>query len=277
MQSPGPIYTTHLFPKLDAKLIELLSSLSPSDWEKQTIAPLWKVKDIAAHLLDTNLRAVSMLRDGYQGESPGVIHGYQDLVAYLNRLNADWVNAMKRISPQVLIELLTITGPPYADYLKSLDPFEKAKFSVGWAGEEESFNWFHIARDYTEKWHHQQQIRLAVGQEQPLYTKELYHPYLETSMRALPHHYRDIKGSEGEVIKFVVTGEAGGEWYLLQKSERWIQVTETDTDPVCTVEIPGDIAWKTLTNRSLSFNDFIKVTGKQELGPPFFSLRAVMM
>jgi hypothetical protein len=50
--------------------------------------------------------------------------------------------------------------------LKELDPFAEAIFSVGWAGEEKSLNWFHIAREYTEKWHHQQQIRLAVGQEQ---------------------------------------------------------------------------------------------------------------
>ena len=277
MQSPGPIYTSHLFPKLDAKLIELLSSLSPADWEKQTIAPLWKVKDVAAHLLDTNIRAVSMLRDGYQGETPGEIHGYQDLVDYLNRLNADWVKAMKRVSPKVLIELLTLTGPPYCDYLKSLDPFEKAKFSVAWAGEDESYNWFHLARDYTEKWHHQQQIRLSVGLEKEIYTTEFYHPYLEISMRALPHHYRDINGLAGEVIKFIITGEGGGEWYLFHNGERWIQVVENSVNPVCKLEAPGDKAWKIFTNSSLNFNDSIKITGKQELGQAFFNMKAVIM
>ena len=48
-----PIFTAHLFPKLEAMLIELLRSLAPQDWEKQTLAPKWKVKDVAAHLLDT--------------------------------------------------------------------------------------------------------------------------------------------------------------------------------------------------------------------------------
>ena len=277
MQSPGPIYTWHLFPKLDAKLVGLLSSLSPSDWEKQTIAPLWTVKDIAAHLLDTNLRAVSMLRDGYQGESPGVIHGYQDLVAYLNRLNADWVNAMKRISPKVLIELLAITGPPYANYLKSLDPFEKAKFSVAWAGEEESFNWFHIAREYTEKWHHQQQIRLVVGQEEALYSPELYHPHLETSMRALPYHYRNIKGIKEELIQFSISGEGGGDWFLYYNGERWIQVVDATLNPICKVEIPGHIAWKLFTNASINFDKDILITGKQELGNKLLEMKAVMM
>ena len=39
----------------------------------------------------------------------------------------------------------------------------RAIFSVAWAGESESENWFDVARDYTERWHHQQQIRDAVG------------------------------------------------------------------------------------------------------------------
>ena len=46
------ILTQHLFKPLDSKLIELLRSLSPEDWNRPTLAPLWTVKDIAAHLLD---------------------------------------------------------------------------------------------------------------------------------------------------------------------------------------------------------------------------------
>jgi len=279
MNPPIPIFTTHLFPKLDSKLIDLLSSLSPSDWELQTIAPLWTVKDIAAHLLDTNIRALSMLRDDYHGEKPGIINGYQDLVSYLNRLNADWVTAMKRVSSKILIELLAITGLPYCEYLKSLDPHTKATFSVAWAGEQESYNWFHVARDYTEKWHHQQQIRLAIGQEQELYSNELYHPYLETSMRALPHHYRDVKGIEGEVIRFTITGDGGGDWYLYHNAEKWIQIIDSEIEPACIVEIPGDLAWRLFTNAAIN-NEIINqicITGRQELGQNIFGMKAVMM
>ena len=31
------------------------------------------------------------------------------------------------------------------------------------AGEAVSANWFDVAREFTERWHHQQQIRLAIG------------------------------------------------------------------------------------------------------------------
>ena len=37
--------------QLDKMLIQLLEELSPEDWDKQTIAPKWKVKDVAVHLL----------------------------------------------------------------------------------------------------------------------------------------------------------------------------------------------------------------------------------
>jgi hypothetical protein len=62
-----PIFTAHLFPKLEGKLIELLRSLTPQDWEKQTLAPKWKVKDVAAHLLETQLRKLAVCRDGCAG------------------------------------------------------------------------------------------------------------------------------------------------------------------------------------------------------------------
>src|SRR5438094_10172518 len=63
-----PIMTAPLFSKLDGLLLELLRSLSDDEWERQTISPRWKVKDVAAHLLDTALRRLSLARDQYRGE-----------------------------------------------------------------------------------------------------------------------------------------------------------------------------------------------------------------
>lgn len=278
MNQETPIITIDLFPKLDEKLIALLKSLSAGDWEAQTIAPLWKVKDVAAHLLDGNIRTLSMLRDGYFQNQVDPVHTYQDLVAYLNRLNADWVKAMQRLSPGVLIELLAITGSAYIDFLKTLDPYEKAAFPVAWAGEQESFNWFHIAREYTEKWHHQQQIRLAVGQEETLYAKDFYYPYLDTSMCALSHHYRDTKGEEGELIKFTVTGEGGGVWFLFNNGNSWILGTGNSEKPVCEVTIAGEVAWRLFTKgiSRAEVTSKVKINGKQNLGEKIFSMLAVM-
>jgi uncharacterized damage-inducible protein DinB len=109
------IETLPLFPKLDQKLIELLRSLSKEDWNRPTLAKLWTVKDIASHLLDGNFRAISLMRDGYNGLSHGVINSYHDLVSFLNNLNADWVKATNRLSSHVLTDLLEETGKEYVE------------------------------------------------------------------------------------------------------------------------------------------------------------------
>lgn len=274
-----PINTVELFPKIDAALIAILKSLSAADWERSTIAPKWRVKDIAAHLLDGNIRAVSMLRDNYFGETPSQINTYQDLVSYLNQINADWVQAMRRVSPAVLVDLLETTGREYCTLIKSLNPYAPALFSVAWAGEETSLNWFHIAREYTEKWHHQQQIRLAVGQEQMLYEPQFYHPYLNTSMMALPHHYRDIAAPIGEVIRFKVTGEGGGHWFLRKQEKGW-SLIEVDgvVVPICEVEIESTIAWRLFTKgiSREAATQGVFILGNRDLGEPIFDMLAVM-
>jgi len=275
---PGVIDTLDLFPLLDQQLIKLLRSLSKEDWDKKTISPHWTVKDVAAHLLDGNIKAISMYRDHHiPGKPPGV-KTYQDIVNYLNAFNEDWIRAMKRVSPALITDLLEITGSDFYNLLSSLDPYEKSLFSVAWAGEEESLNWFHIAREYTEKWHHQQQIRLAVGRDELLYSRELYYPYLETSMRALPYHYRSVEAPDGTAITFNVDVEGGAEWVLLKNKENWELLTELNTLPDCSVTIPKELAWRIFSKEV--FRDEvlhrITVNGKKEWGEHILNVVAVM-
>jgi len=157
-----PIRTAHLFPKIETLLIELLRTLTPDEWEMQTVSPKWKVKDVAAHLLDTQLRKLSVGRDGHAAEKP-TSGSPADLVAFVNRLNQEGVALYRRLSARVLISLMEAASRESAEYHQSLDPFAPAAFAVSWAGEERSLNWFDTAREFTERWHHQQQIRLAVN------------------------------------------------------------------------------------------------------------------
>jgi hypothetical protein len=272
-----PIKTLHLFPILDQKLIELLTSLSKEDWEKPTLAKLWTVKDIAAHLLDGNLRTLSMLRDKYYGEKPENAETYQGMVSYLNRLNADWVKAYKRISPKILVELLESSGKEYIHYHNQLDPLAKADWAVDWAGEKESKNWFHIAREYTEKWHHQKQIREAVGVG-GLMERELYFPLIQTFMIALPHTYRNVTANEGTLVQVIVSGEGGGKWMIEYTKQDWKFIEKEIASPSIQVEIQQDDAWKLFT-KGLSRDEAekrINFKGNAELGKEILKMVAVM-
>ncbi len=270
------IETLPRFPILDQKLIELLRSLSKDDWNRPTRAKLWTVKDIASHLLDGNFRAISVMRDGYNGLSPGVINSYQDIVSFLNNVNGDWVNATKRMSPKVITDLLEETGKDYLECLQQLKLFDKAMFSVAWAGEEESQNWFHIAREFTEKWHHQQQIREAVDQ-QGIMGREFFFPVMDTFMRALPYTYRDVEAKVGTLIHITVTGESGGEWLLKRGNDKWM-FSEEQSAFTSQIEIPPAIAWKLFTKGidKQTAERAIVFEGDQSLGKVVLNMVAVM-
>ena len=246
MRISVPIQTLHLFPILDQKLLGLLKSLSPADWEAQTVAKQWKVKDVAAHLLDGNLRALSMSRDGFFGETPENIHSYQDLVSYLNELNRTWVQAMKRVSPGIIIDLLESSGKDYVKHLETLPPFENALFSVAWAGQETSPNWFHIAREYTEKFLHQQQIRDAVNKP-GIMTDELFGTFMEVVVQAFPHTFRDVEAESGTVITLEISSEVGGSWSIIKTKDNWELTYQRPANPTSLVTLSPDTAWKLIS------------------------------
>jgi len=271
-----PIKTLHLFSKLDLKLIELLRSLHPEDWSRPTLAKQWTVKDIASHLLDGNLRMLSVIRDNYYGNTPKGLNSYQELVDYLNQLNADWVIATKRLSPNVIVELLQQTGEEYCECIKTLDPFKPSVFSVAWAGETQSMNWFHIAREYTEKWHHQQQIREAVGKP-GIMDREFFFPLIDTFMQALPHTYRNIPSPENTHIKITVTTEVGGSWSLLRVNKMW-KLSSTESKALAEITIDPSTAWKLFT-KAISGDEAkskIQFVGDEQLCKPILSMLSVM-
>jgi uncharacterized protein (TIGR03083 family) len=219
IESLEPIFTAHLFAKLEDKLLQLLRSLEPHEWEKQTLAPKWKVKDVAAHLLDTQLRKLSICRDGYNPRAPA-IGSDADLVTLVNQLNEEGATLYRRLSPQMLISLMEVASRQSSAYHQSLDPFAEALFPVSWAGESKSPNWFDTARELTERWHHQQQIRLAVNRP-GIMTREFYYPVLDCFMRGLPFTYRTVSAKPGTLAQFNVAGDCGGSWYLYRDGGTW--------------------------------------------------------
>src|SRR5277367_1669158 len=117
-----PILCAHLLRKVDEKLIDLLSALAPGEWDLQTVAPLWKVRDVAAHLLDTAQRKLSVVRDSCYVETAD-IRSHQDVITLVNRLNREGVAVYRRLSPRVLIEMMKLATKQSAEFHESLDPF----------------------------------------------------------------------------------------------------------------------------------------------------------
>jgi uncharacterized protein (TIGR03083 family) len=277
MKHVEPIQIAHLFPELHAELIALLRGLAGEDWNKPTAAGAWTVKDVAAHLLDTQVRRLSFGRDHMPFSPPDrPIEGYADLVAFLNELNAVWVRAAKRISPRVLIDFLEITGPEAAQLFASLDPVAPG-IPVSWAGEESSANWFDVAREYTEWWHHQQQIRDAVGAP-GLTSRRLMHPVLDTFLRGLPHAYGNVPAEDGAAVAVEITGEAGGRWALVREDGRWQLYEGKPEAPSAGIRLDPDTAWRRMTKGITKEQaaEQAEILGDRSLGEPMLGMLSVM-
>jgi uncharacterized protein (TIGR03083 family) len=272
-----PVLLAGMFPPLHAELMTLLRGLQPDDWTRPTSCALWSVKDIVAHLLDTALRRLSFGRDGGITATGGTISSYAELVAYLNQLNADWVRAMRRLSPRVLTDLTDWLGPELHRYLEALDPNGAATFGVAWAGQEESPNWFDIGREYTERWLHQQQIREAVGAA-GLTSRRWLYPALDIFVRALPFTYRAVTAKPGTTMRLDVRGEAGGSWTLARTEESWQLMAGADPAWTTRVTLDQDAAWR-LFSKALPPDRArleIQIEGDAGLGRTFLSTLAVM-
>ena len=164
-----------------------------------------------------------------------------------------------------------------ANFHESLDPFALAAFGVSWAGEEQSENWFDTARELTERWHHQQQIRLATNRPGIL-VRELYHPVLDCFLRALPYHYRDFGAPNDTMLVVEISGECGGCWNLLRERDQWRLAAESTNVCEARVTIPQELAWRLFTKGMGrdSAQEAIRIEGDYVLGEKILDLTAIV-
>jgi uncharacterized protein (TIGR03083 family) len=264
-------------PLLD-ELLVLLRGLRPQDWERQTVAPQWRVRDVAAHLLDVDLRKIAVCRDDHSLPMDGPIDDDRDLARFINGLNASGVAYATRLSARLLTDLLELTGGWIATLVESLPPHEPARFAVSWAGESVSENWMDTGRDYTERWHHQAQIRDAVGARRLLEPGWL-EPLLDISVRVLPRTYAALDAPPGSTISLVVEGETNGSWTLERGETGWRVLRGRADAPAAIVRVAADDVWRLFYN-ALPLDEIrarVAIEGDATLAQPLLRARSVIL
>ena len=277
MEPLTPVYTADLYAPLHAELIGLLRGLDEADWARPTLAPAWRVRDVAAHLLDGDLRKLSGARDGHRITSR-TVSSFTEIVDLVNDLNASGVSYAARLSPRVITDLLEITGRWVSDYVTTLSPHAGSPVAVAWAGEDRSENWMDTGREYTERWHHQTQIREAVGAE-GLLQRRWFHPVLDLSVRAFRRTYKDVPAAAGTAVVFEVETEADRVWSVIRETSGWTVVRGRAPDAAACVHADADTAWKLLYN-ALSADAIrarVAITGDRSLAEPMLGARSVMV
>lgn len=271
------INTSHLFRPLGGELIRLLEDLGPEDWLRSTSAAQWTVKDVAAHLLDGDLRRLSAQRDGHTPGPSKPLDSYADLVEFLNRLNQLWVEAARRLSYRVIIDSLRDSTERIVAVFERADPMEAATFPVAWAGEDSSRMWLDLAREFTERWHHQDQIREAVGAP-PLSDPVWLRPVLEVSLLALPHAFRNVAAPSGATVQLRIGGASGGQWMLIN-GDGWVLERGESASPDATVASSDLVACRLLLHRlnAVDIQRLVVADGDRALIAPLLATRAVMV
>jgi uncharacterized protein (TIGR03083 family) len=260
-----------------AELLTLLPSLDEADRAASTACPGWSVHDVALHLLGDDLGLLSRWRDRHEGGPEIAGKGWDDLVASLDEANELWVDVARGISPRLLAELLELSGRLTAEHFAGLPPDGSGEV-VAWAGPDPAPNWLCIAREFTERWIHQQHIRDAVGRP-GLHGPRFVAPVLATFMRSLPPAYGALEAPAGTEVAVVVEGSAGAPWTVARTADAWSLHEGRSSDAAAAIEIDQDTAWRhlsrNLTPRAARSRS--KVSGTRKLAAPFFDAVAVIV
>lgn len=241
LRTPAPVDVHGLFhPDRDA-LVALLRDLPAEAWRLATVCSGWDVHDVALHIVGGDLSGLARHRDGYAleqraGESKG---------AFIGRINEEWVTAARRLSPRLAIELLETSGPPFFEHLEGLEPTALGG-PVSWAGPGPAPVWLDVAREYMERWVHQQHIRDAVdrpGQREARFVA----PVIAASMHALPVALAAHAAGGGCAVTVAVEGDAGGTWTVVKEARDWRLYEGAPDGPRTTVVVPADDWWRIVT------------------------------
>jgi uncharacterized protein (TIGR03083 family) len=243
-----PTDTRRFFRPVASELVALLRTLPAEAWDRPTVAGTWRVRDVVAHLVDISMRRLSFHRDRHMPPAPPQpIRTDQDLVAFINGLNGQWVETAGRISPRMLADLYEFVAAALADFTESFPDNGAALFAVSWAGEEQSEGWFDLGREFTELWHHQTQVRDAV-MAPPLRDPAWLHAVLLIALRGLPHAFRETRAPAGQALTIEITGAAGGVWTLRHDDGGWRIWEGEDEGESARAIMSDDTAWRLLFN-----------------------------
>ena len=257
--------------------LALLRSLRPEDWARPTPCPGWSVLDLCCHVLGDDLGSLARDRDAHFGTVPPPGVDEDGFVDWLDALNRDWVTAMRRLSPRLVVDLLAETGMQLVDAFTARDPRARTAL-VSWAGDEPVPVWLDHARELTERWVHQQQVRRAVG----------LGPWLEPTMTGVvldalrwtyPWRLRGCRRPAGSTVSVAVVDRDDARWHLVSDGSAWhFGPAPADRSAVVAeAALTTDEAWRLLTgNLRPTERRALAIAGEPDLVARLLDARAVI-
>ena len=268
-----PVDVRPLMTRERAELLALLERLDDDGWAAPTICAGWSVKDVCLHMLDGDLGWLSRGRDNDRSGLLAIGDDYRMFVDALNAKNELWVRGARGLSHRVIRDLLRVTGTQVDEYHSTIPLAELSR--VEWVGSHAVPKWLDLARDFTERWVHQQQIRDAV-RAPGLDGAEWIGPVLRTFIWSLPRAYQEVAAAEGTVVALRVDGPGGGEWSLRRIDGEWSLDEGASTAPEASVTMSSNAAWRLFTG-ALRESDTTLIAGDAFLADPLLRARGIIV
>jgi uncharacterized protein (TIGR03083 family) len=259
-------------------LLSILDALAADDWQRGTPCPGWTVHDLVLHLLGDDFAVLSILRDRHEAPLPP--HSAVSLAEAIDELNESWVRASaRRLSPRMLRGLLNWSGDETHVFFASVAYDAPSPMGVSWAGSPPSPHVLEVARQYTERWLHQQQLREATSRG-PLTDPILTRVLIQALAHCLPVAYADTPAPAGAAVRFEVTDFPTLRIGLRHEEPGWRLVPGREVaDADCTVAAPAEPLWRAWTTNgpAADLRAAATVQGRApELAEPFWHARAII-
>lgn len=261
-------------------LMATLHRLQPADWDRRTPCPGWRVKDLVSHLWSTDLHVLARLRDGHRapddvaGEAPS----RAVVTAAVDEHNERWVAATHGLSPRVLVDRLQESGPQVTTVFRVGDLRAPAE-RVAWVGTRPQPLWFCGARELTERFVHQQQIRTSVGQR-AFDDEEVLAAVVDTFSHAFPAALAGVHAEPGTAVGVVVEDAAlTRRWTFTRSPGGWIGSDGVSSDVAALLRTDADAFWRLLSG-NLSRTDQVhrvELVGTPTLFAALRDTRAVLV
>jgi uncharacterized protein (TIGR03083 family) len=273
LDPPGDI--PELFAIERVRLLSLLATVSEPDWLKPTPCPAWTILGLSCHLLGDDFSLLSRNRDHYLGTPAPDAAGDKEFVEWLDNLQIEWVQAARRLSPRLVVDLLAWTSPQLVDVLRNQDGRARTA-QVWWAGPDAVPVWLDQLRELSEYWIHRQQLLEALDQPPDL-RSELAGPLLDGLRWAYPYRLGQVRAEPGDTVKILIGGPVSATWHLVSTEAGWDFRSQPGPRLVATLSMTTDEAWRLLTNNlPADDNARLELTGEPAVVDVIRRTRAII-
>jgi hypothetical protein len=259
LDGAAPIEVLKPLRAVNDALIDLLDSLDADEWRRPTVHRDLSVRHLATHLLHGSIRRVTSIRANGANASAGLptLTDHADGIIKEDRA---FFSAMSQVNPRVLCDLMNRYDPELVDLFEA---------------QRQTPDWFAVACEYIEKWHHQQQLRDATGRH-ALYDPALLVPALETFARGLPSAYGSVQAPDGTAISICVEPPADIAWTLRRIDGTWSLWSGPERSAQTSIVVNPDLLWRVWTKElpPAGARQTAQICGNWIFAAPFFNFVA---